>query len=296
MSITHLLLVLLVIVIWGINFIFVKIGLGELPPLLFCALRFLLASIPLIFFIKPPAIPFRMVALYGLIMFALQFALVFSGMSAGMTAGMTSVIIQVQVFFSMLFAALWIGERPTFWQMLGALVSFMGIGLVALHFDQHNISLLGFILVIAAAATWGAGNLITKKIPHANMLSLVAWGSFVAFFPIALMSIWVEGWDTILQSYHHLSLEGFFSVLYVVYLSTWVGYGVWGWLMRHHPVSSVAPFTLLIPMIGMLGSAWFLGEVISPWKIHAAILVILGLCINLLGARLFMKKNLVPQN
>lgn len=294
MPISHLLLALLVILVWGINFLFVKFGLEEMSPLLLCTVRFILSSIPAIFFIKPPAIPFRIVALYGLVMFALQFILVFMGIHAGMTPGMASLIMQVQVFFSMFFAAILLKEIPDFWQITGAIVSFLGIGLVALHFDK-NVSLLGFIFILASAATWGIGNLITKKIRNINMMALVVWGSFVACFPMLLLTLIFEGPHSIVQSYHHLTLLGVTSVLYIVYASTWIGYGTWNWLLSRYPISKIVPFTLLVPIVGILGSVIILGEPLQLWKIIAGILVIGGLGINLVGARLFkIKSNLAP--
>jgi O-acetylserine/cysteine efflux transporter len=201
MPFSHVLLAVLVAIIWGINFIFIKLSLDEFSPLLLCTLRFLLASVPAIFFIKPPAVPFRIVILYGVVMFALQFAFLFMGMHLGMTPGMASLIVQTQVFFSMFFAAIILGERPRIGQVLGALVAFVGIGLVALHLDQ-DISILGFLCILAAAAIWGIGNLITKKISQVNMISLVIWGCFVASIPMILLTLIFEGpavWFTVIS-------------------------------------------------------------------------------------------------
>ncbi len=289
MPITHFLLVLLVVFIWGINFIFVKFGLEEIPPLLLCAVRFLLASVPAIFFIKLPAMSFKIVASYGLVMFALQFALLFLGMHLGMTPGMASLLIQVQVFFSMFFAAVLLDEIPDMWQIAGALISFLGIGIVAMHFDA-NITLLGFICILAAAATWGVGNLITKKIRNVNIIPLVIWGSFVAFFPMLLLSLIFEGSGSIMNTYHHLTWKGASSVMYIVYASTWIGYGVWNWVLSRYPVGTIVPFTLLVPIVGILSSVLILGEPLQNWKIFAGLLVIGGLCVNLFGSWLFMKK------
>ncbi|MBA2653868.1 MAG: EamA family transporter [Gammaproteobacteria bacterium] len=289
MPISHLFLVLLVVVIWGLNFIFIKLGLEEIPPLLLCAVRFLLASIPAIFFIKLPKAPFRTVALYGLVMFALQFAFVFTGMHVGMTPGMASIIIQVQVFFSIIFAAIVLGEKPSSWQIMGALVSFTGIALVALHFEK-NISLLGFLFILAAAATFGLGNLITRKTKNINMISLVVWGSFVACIPMILLSLIIEGPAAMVQSYHHVTWVGISAVMYIVCASTWVGYGVWNWLLSRHSIGAIAPFTLLVPIVGVLGSVIFLNESMYPWKFAAGLLVVGGLIINLVGSRLFETK------
>lgn len=295
MPISHLLLIFVVILAWGCNFIFVKLGINEMPPLLLCGLRFFLASVPAIFFIKPPKAPFKIIVLYGFLMFGLQFALLFMGMKAGMPPGLASILMQVQVFFSILFAVIFLREKIGFWQIVGGLVSFSGITLIATHHDK-NVSLLGFLLIISAAATWGVGNLISKKISHVNMMSLVVWGSFVACFPMLLLSLTFEGINTILLSYHHITWVGISSLLYIVYISTWVGYGVWNWLLSRYPVSMVVPFTLLIPIIGMLSSIIIIGESFQLWKIAAGLLVITGIGIHLFGARFLVRKKRILLN
>lgn len=289
MSISHILLALMVVTIWGVNFLFVKLGLDEISPLLLCTLRFMLSSIPAVFFIKFPKGAFKIIAAYGLVMFALQFTLVFMGMSVGMTAGMASLIMQVQVFFSMFFAAVFLGEHPGVLQVMGALVAFMGMGVVAFHFDA-NVSALGFIFILGAAATWGVGNLITKKIKSGYFISVIVWGSFVACFPMLLLALLFEGPSSFKVTYEHLTWKGISALLYIVYASTWVGYGVWNFLISRYPVGVVVPFTLLVPVVGILSSVLYLGEPFQAWKLIAGLLVIAGLCINLVNMRIFMTK------
>jgi O-acetylserine/cysteine efflux transporter len=284
MSISHIFLAVLVAFIWGINFLFVKTGLDEFSPMVLCALRFFLASIPAIFFVRPPDVPFRIVAQYGLVMFVLQFTLFFWGMYVGMTPGMASLIMQVQVFFSMFFAAVILGERPNAFQILGALVAFGGIGLVGFHFDQE-VSLFGFLFILAASATWGFGNLITKKMRNINIIGLVVWGSFVACIPLTCMAFLMDGGEQVMAQLTGLTTKGMISLGYIVYGSTWVGYGVWNYLLSRHAVGSIVPFTLLIPVFGMLSSALVFGEPLYAWKLISAALVIFGLCINLFGSR-----------
>lgn len=290
MPISHLLLALLVVVIWGVNFLFVSVALNEIPPLLLCAVRFLLTSVPAILFFKLPRGSFKMVALYGLVMFALQFSLLFIGMNAGMPPGMASLIMQVQVFFSMFFAATMLDEKPYSWQLLGALVSFIGIAIVAMHFDQ-TVTYMGFIFILAAAATWGFGNLMTKKLTHIKTIPLVIWGSFFACFPMFLLSFLVEGLDVIQSTYQDLTWLGMSAVFYIVGASTWIAYVAWTWLVSRYPVGIVVPFTLLVPIVGLICSVIFLGEPLQFWKLLAGILVVGGLCINLLGSRFFLAKQ-----
>jgi O-acetylserine/cysteine efflux transporter len=285
MPITHFLLVLLVVVIWGVNFIFVKLGLDEVSPLLLCAVRFFLASVPAVFFIKPPALPFKTVAAYGIFMFALQFGFVFMGMSVGMTPGMASLIMQVQVFFSMFFAAFLLGEQPGALQIVGALIAFSGIGVVAFHLDQ-NISLFGFLFILAASACWGVGNLMAKKLQASNLIAVIVWGSLIICPPMFLASYLLEGPESFTYAYYHLTWQGVGSIAYIVYASTWLGYGIWNWLLGRYPVSLIVPFTLLVPVVGMLSSIFVFSEPFQLWKLIACLLVITGLCVNILSTRL----------
>lgn len=289
MPISHLVLALIVVIVWGCNFIFVKFAIDEMSPILLCAVRFLLASIPAIFFIKLPAAPLRITILYGLLTFALQFTLLFSGMAAGMPAGLTSLLLQVQVFFSILFAAVLLEESPTFWQIAGALVAFLGIIIVASHFDNH-VTLLGFLLILAASASWGAGNLISKLAGKINMMALVVWGSFFSSIPLVILTLIIDGPERIHLTLQHLSTKGIISILYIVYASTWVGYGIWNWLVSRYAVATIVPFTLLVPVCAIICSVIILNEPMQAWKLFAGSLVILGLCINLLGPKLLGKK------
>jgi O-acetylserine/cysteine efflux transporter len=247
---------------------------------------------PAIFFVKLPAVNFRLVAIYGLVMFALQFAFLFLGMHAGITAGLTSLIMQVQIFFSIFFAAIILGEKLNTWQIFGAFISFLGIGLVALHVDRH-ISLFGFICILGAAATWGCGNLITKKISHINMMALVIWGCFIASIPMFILAIVIEGTDTMYYSLQHLSLTGAFSLFYIICFSTWVGYGLWNHLLSQYPVNMIVPYTLLVPIVGLLSSVIWLHEPLYAWKIFATLFVLTGLYINILGSRLLRRRKII---
>jgi O-acetylserine/cysteine efflux transporter len=289
----HCFLAILIAAVWGINFIFIQLGLQDIPPLMLCALRFLFTSIPAIFFIKRPSIPFKTLLVYGLCMFGLQFSFLFLGMHAGMAPGLTSLVAQIQVFFSLFFAMLLLGETLASWQVLGAMIAFSGIIFVGLH-TGGEVSLVGLCLVLAGAAAWGMGNVITKMIGSVSVVSLVAWGSLIAFPPLCLLSLYFEGAPRIYASIQHLNHLDVISVLFIAYVSTWFGYGTWSWLLRQYPVFTVTPFSLLVPIFGMLSSILLMNEPIESWKFVSAILIVTGLCIHLFGARVvnsFSKLN-----
>lgn len=290
MHLPHFLLLISVIVIWGINFIFAKTCLVEIPPLLLCALRFFFASIPFIFFIKPPKIAFTRLVAYGLIMFALQFGLMFLSLSVGMTPGIASLIMQLQVFFSMFYAVTFLNEKIHPWKILGAIVSSLGIGLVGFHLDE-SISLLGFILILCASATWGIGNLISKKSQTTDIMGLVIWGSFISFPVMFVLSLIFEGYPVIVASLEHITLKAIGSLIYIVYISTLVGYIGWNWLLSRYPMNTIVPYALLIPVVGLVSSVLILGEPFQLWKLEASILVLAGLGINGLSSFLSLPRK-----
>ena len=293
MRTSHLLLALIVVAIWGVNFAVIKLGLREVSPLALGVWRFALAVFPWIFFVKRPKVPMRLVVSYGLLIFALQFGLLFTGMQIGMSAGLASLILQLQVFFTIGLSVLILGERPAVWQLAGALLAFGGVVIVALHVGG-DVTIVGLTLLVAAAASWGAGNVVSKLISQqaaaVNMLGLVVWGSLVALPPLSVCALLLDR-EAFLASFVGLDWVSLGSIAYIVYLSTLFCFAVWSSLLARYQVSTVAPFTLLVPVFGFLGSAALLGEPLQGWKFAASGLVVAGLGLNLFGPRLFASRR-----
>ena len=277
-----------VVTIWGVNFVVIKIGLQDLPPILFSALRFLFAALPLVFFVKRPKTSIGLVLAYGLFQFSLQFTLLFSGIQLGLPAGLASLVIQLQAFFTIGLAVLMLGERPKSAQLLGALVAFGGMALVAIHLDG-KATLAGFVMVVLAGACWAVANIVTKKMGQVDALSLVVWSALVATPPLLLASWLVEGGAAWQLAYQHFSLTSLATVLFQAYPNTLLGFGIWSMLMRRYPSATVAPFSLLVPVAGMLSAAVVLGESLQWWKVAAGALVLGGLALNLFGGRIWAK-------
>ncbi|HYD81103.1 MAG TPA: EamA family transporter [Paucimonas sp.] len=289
---TDILLALATVAIWGFNFVVIKIGLQDLPPILFTTLRFLFAALPLVFFVKRPAVPFKLLAGYAMFQFALQFTLLFSGMKLGLPPGLASLVVQLQAFFTIGLAVLLLHERPLATQMIGALIAFSGMGLVALHLEAQATA-IGFVMVVAAGACWAAANIFTKKIGTAtadtgkiNPMALVIWGSLLATPPLALASLVIEGPSAWAQAAAQFGWMTAGAVFFQSYPNTILGFGIWSLLMRKYPTATIAPFTLLVPVTGMLSAALVLGEPLQWWKIAAGLLVLAGLALNQFGARL----------
>lgn len=284
MSIADILIALAVVGIWGFNFVVIKVGLQDLPPILFTALRFLFAAFPLVFFIQRPAIPWKLLAGYGLFQFALQFTLVFSGIKLGLPPGLASLVVQLQAFFTIALAILLLGERPRLMQWIGAIVAFSGMLLVGLHLEG-KATLIGFLLVITAGMSWAVANMFTKKIGKVNPVALVVWGALLAVPPLLCASLLIEGPAVWLATAQHAGWLSFAAILFQSYPNTIVGFGIWSMLMRKYPAATIAPFSLLVPVFGMLSATLVLDEPLQWWKIVAGLLVLGGLAFNQFGGK-----------
>ncbi|MBC3906718.1 EamA family transporter [Undibacterium umbellatum] len=282
----HILAALLAVITWGINFVVIKIGLQGLPPVLFTASRFVFAALPLIFFVPLPKTSWKWVIAYGMFQFAFQFTLLFCGIKLGFPAGLASLVMQLQAFITMGLAVVIMGEKPQFVQVLGALIALSGMALVAMNLEAQA-TIVGFVLVVAGAVCWGIANIVTKKIGVVNPLSMVVWGSAIASPPLLLASFMMEGMDAWHAAYAQLNWTSIGAIAYQAYPNTIVGFGIWSWLMRKYPAATIAPFTLLVPVVGMLTASIVLNETLFWWKICAGLLVLGGLACNQLGMRIW---------
>lgn len=282
MPLFHLLLTLLLVLIWGLNFVIIQVALQEIPPIMLTFLRFFFAAFPAVFFIKPPKTSWKMLFYYSLTLIILDFCFLFSGMYIGVSAGLASLTLQTQVFFTAILAVIFLKETMSFTQVLGAGIAFLGVIYVGLH-TGGDVNLLGLLLVELAAFSWAIGNLVSKKIGRVDMLSLVTWGSLISLPFLLGLSFILESHLWSVETLTHLSWKSMGAIAYLVYPVTLFGFAIWSWLLSRHPATTVAPFTLLIPIVGFSSSALLLGESLPWWKIIAAILVITGLIINLYG-------------
>ncbi|MFZ6747992.1 EamA family transporter [Undibacterium sp. Ren11W] len=295
MSPRHILTALIVIFLWGMNFVVIKIGLKGVPPFLLGALRFLLVAFPAILFLPRPKVPFKWLLAYALTISLGQFAFLFSAMAVGMPAGLASLVLQAQAFFTVGLSALVFGDKLRASNLLGMLVASMGLVLLGsaslsnVASSVSQVTLLGFILTLCAALSWACGNVINKKIgalsSSVSTLSLVAWSALIPILPFFLLSYVFEGRAVMLDSLSHLSLSSVLTVVYLAFAATLVGYTLWGRLLAALPTHMVAPLTLLVPVVG-LSAAWILlDEALKTSEIIGAAIVMCGLLINVFGHR-----------
>ncbi|ECE4477792.1 O-acetylserine/cysteine exporter [Salmonella enterica] len=283
-------LALLVVVVWGLNFVVIKVGLHHMPPLLLAGLRFLLVAFPAIFFVARPKVPLTLLLGYGLTISFGQFAFLFCAIKFGMPAGLASLVLQAQAFFTMALGAFVFSERLQRKQLAGIALAIIGVlVLIEASLNGQHIAMSGFMLTLAAAFSWACGNIFNKKImqhsPRPAVMSLVVWSALIPSLPFLLSSLLLEGADHITQSLITIDMTTILSLLYLAFVATILGYGIWGALLGRYETWRVAPLSLLVPVVGLASAAVLLGETLTGMQLAGAVLIMAGLYINVFGFR-----------
>ncbi len=285
------LLALLVVVVWGLNFVVIKVGLHNMPPLMLAGLRFVLVAFPALLFVARPKVPLRLLLGYGLTISFGQFAFLFSAIKFGMPAGLASLVLQAQAFFTIVLGAVAFGERLQLKQVLGITLAVFGVLVLAeSSLNGQDVTVLGFMLTLAAALSWACGNIFNKKImqhpSRPGVMSLVVWSALIPVVPFMVASLIFDGPALMLQSLVQIDITTVLSLVYLAFVATIIGYGIWGTLLGRYETWRVAPLSLLVPVVGMASAALLLGETLNGLQLLGAALIMAGLYINIFGFRL----------
>ncbi|XVS63175.1 EamA family transporter [Actinosynnema sp. CA-299493] len=272
----HVAIAVLVATIWGVNFVVIKVGLRDFPPLFFSALRFLAAAVPALWFVGRPKVAWKWVFAVALALGVAKFGLVFVGMAAGMPAGLSSLVLQSQVFFTVLFAAVLLRERPRPVQLIGMGVAAAGIVVIAVDYGVGS-PISAFLLVVLGAVAWGLANVATRHARPPDPVNFIVWVSALAVLPLLGLSLVFEGPAADLAALRGIGWTGVGSILFIAWVSTLLGFGLWNLLLRTYEASAVVPFALLVPVAGMLSGWLLLDETISAVRLGAAALVVTGM-------------------
>jgi O-acetylserine/cysteine efflux transporter len=289
---------LIVVVLWGVNFVVMKFALRDFTPLQLGAARYAFAVLPLALFIRPPPIAWKWLVLYGLFQGLGQFGFLFLALQVGMAAALASVLLQTQVFFTALFGFVLLKERASRPLQVGMLLAVLGLSCFAINYllpgAGVGTTLAGFALTLCAAAMWAASNIVARRVQQGGAdyspTAFVVWSSSVAVLPFVLLSLVFDA-PTVRWQWLDARLSSWLAVAYLGWVATLVGYSLWTGLLKRHPANRVAPFSLGVPIVGLAAGMGVLGEHITPWQWGGIALVVCALVCVTLGGRLQQKKQ-----
>jgi O-acetylserine/cysteine efflux transporter len=266
-------------VVWGLNFIAIHASLEHFPALFLVGLRFLLIAVPTVLLVPRPKVPLRFLVGYGLGFGTVQFIGLYLGMAAGFPAGLASLVLQSSAPFTVVLGALLLREHLTARRLLRVCVAVLGLALVGV--DRASATgWAPFLLVVLGGAGWAFGNLATRLAAAPNPLHLTLWMSVVPPIPVFALSLAVEGprriADALTGSFTAEAVPAWIGLAYTVALGTVVGSGIWVWLMARHPAGTVAPFSMLVPVTGLLAGWVLLAETPTWLELVGGVLVIGG--------------------
>lgn len=268
-----------VAVLWGLNFLAIRVGLDHFPPFFFAGLRFLVIAIPVVLFVRRPDVPLKWLLLYGFGFGFLQFAFLFAAMNAGMPTGLASLVLQSSAPITVVLGALLLRENVSRAQILGITVAVAGMTLIGYDRAQAA-SLIPVVLTLLAGLGWAFGNLGNRLAQSHQPMRLMLWMCVVPPLPMLALSAVAEGpttgWRALAESFSIDGWPALAGLAYIVLLGTIAGSGLWTVLISRHPAGVVAPFSLLVPVVGIAGAWIFLSETPSVLSLVGAAVVIAG--------------------
>lgn len=284
MTPAHSLAALTIVALWGMNFTAIRFGLDSFTPFTFATWRFLLAALPVLF-VPKPAVSWGTLAGIGGLMFGGQFVFLFFAMQAGLPPGLTSVLVQLQGPLTVVLAALVLREHATRGQWLGLVIAGVGVAIIARSVEgSGSAPLLAVGLALLSALTWAAGNLFFRSARGVSMFAVTAWSNLVPPLPFALCALVFDGPSALLSPLLAPSAKGWLVLAYTVGPVMWLGYLLWGTLLRTYPAAKVGPVSLLVPCAALGFSAWLTGEPLDGLRLLGIAVVLGGVATGLFAS------------
>ncbi|MBY7770332.1 EamA family transporter [Vibrio fluvialis] len=273
-----LLLIISVMAIWGFNFSMIKLGVSEMDPLLIAAARFFCATFPIIFFVRKPNVQWRYLMAYGLVFGTGIWGMASCSITFGLSSGMASVLLQTDVLTTVLVGVLLYKEVISARMAAGIVVSVVGL-VVSIIYTNGNVTLAGVVFIMISAICWPLAGVIVRKSGTRSAFAFNIWGMLFAPLPLVALSVVMNGWDVLSNTYQQWNSNAWISVLFQAYPTTVFGYWVWNKMVLKYPMSQLAPMTLLVSVFALLSGYAIYDEQLSlaQWVSCSTFLLGIGL-------------------
>lgn len=256
------LLVLMVVLAWAVNFLTSALALRELPPFLFTALRFALLAVPLLPFVRlPPRDQWPRLVAAMLCIGVLHFGLSFSSLKLAGDLSSPAIVMQSYVPMTALLAWWWLGER--FGWRTGVAIGLSFAGVLVLGFDPLVLDRpMALLLMLVSAMFLAVGTVLMKGLRGVDMRNQQCWMALLSLPPLLLVSAALEPGG--FASLATVGWRAWFGAAYAAFVASLVGHGLYYVLVQRHPVAQVTPWLLLTPVFAVALGMAFWGDRPGP--------------------------------
>jgi drug/metabolite transporter (DMT)-like permease len=282
---------ILLSLIWGSTWIFIKLGLRELPPLTFAGLRFLVASfalaaIVLLRGVRLPREPHQLfwLAGTGMISITINYGLVFWG-ETRIPSGLAAVLqATIPVFGIVIAHYLLPTERLTWRKLAGIVTGFTGVGII--FFDQIRIDgragLEGSLALLLSSFCIASGNVLIKSTLQRLDPAVIAAGQMLCGFPPLLLAGWWWEGNPLALRWTPLSI---FSLFYLALVGSAVAFLLYYWMVARIEVTKTMLISLVIPVVALIIGAVTVGEQITISILLGSLAILSGIAMILVNGR-----------
>lgn len=252
-----------------------KIGLGPFPPLFLMGMRYTLAALVLVWFVRPPFGIMGKVFAAAVVSGSITYGLVFTGLRE-IYASTAILVVQLQVPFLAILGVVLLKERMSLRAILGMVLAFVGVVLIAGEPHVQD-NLVPVFTVIAGGLFWALGQTMIRSLGNVGSMRLLAWIATFAAPQLFLASFILE--DGQFEALAQAGMREWLVILYLGLIMTALAYGMWYHVLAHCEVSRVAPFMLFNPLAAVIASVLILDEEMTPMVGVGGIVVLAGIAV-----------------
>src|SRR5436190_10153306 len=277
--------------IWGSTWLFIKLGLADLPPLTFAGIRFLLAAVILTAIILARGLrwprerkEWMLIVIVGILQFTINYGLVFWG-EQHISSGLAAVLQSTFPLFGLVIAHFYLPhERITTVKVTGVLLGIVGVAII--FSDQLSIAgsmaLMGSVALVLSAVFGSYSNVLVKARGTQIDPQVLAAGQMVCgLVPLLVIGLATEGNPLMF----HWTTKAVVSLMYLVVVGSAIAFALYYWLVRHMGVTTTMLIALVTPVVAVILGMIVLHEKLN-WRLLAGgACIISGLALIVLRKR-----------
>jgi O-acetylserine/cysteine efflux transporter len=272
----HLALLVVMNLIWGMNLISSKIGVGQFPPIFFTALRFGSLAVFLLPLLKIHRGQMKNLFWAAMLTGPAAFSLLFIGLSKAEDAATVAIANQMGVPFSTLLSIWLLGETIRWRRRLGITLSFGGMAIIS--FDPRVLEYWeGLALVVLSCFFASLGLIFLKRLHDIKALQLQAWIAVVGGSVLMLLSLTLESGQW--QAMQAADWKGWGALAFTTLMSSMVAHTAWYYLVSKYPVTTLSPITLLSPLFGVFFGVTLLDDQLTTRMLIGGAVTLIGVFI-----------------